>query len=354
MKRLRETPASSPLIDQAQRLIEAAPPIPESSVKMQRIRRALDEPRPSGAGPLLRVPALALAGALLVVGASAFAAVRSWVGRLGSEPAAATVIEAPTAPQDPPARNRALPVPEAAPQLLAAADESTRARALQPTREANRRLSAADEPAGTRAQSTRRSKQQLSAAEDRVRTRVLSDLADNPSHGSPRQNAIRAARSAASRVPPPMSAPTVSRTAAPPRPAATVTRATPPPKVAAVASQAAATPTVTEATDELAAIPEPARLSRAAKRSSDSELVVRAVQMLRRDHDPVPASRLLERYCARNPAGVLAEEVLSLQIEAAVAAEDPRARSFAREYLARYPDGRYRERAARALEGGAP
>jgi hypothetical protein len=95
-------------------------------------------------------------------------------------------------------------------------------------------------------------------------------------------------------------------------------------------------------------------MSRAAKRSSDSELVVRAVQTLRRDHDPALASRLLERYRTRNPAGVLAEEVLSLQIEAAVAAGDPRAPAFAREYLARYPDGRYRERAERALGGGAP
>jgi hypothetical protein len=90
------------------------------------------------------------------------------------------------------------------------------------------------------------------------------------------------------------------------------------------------------------------------RRSSDSELVVRAVRALRRDHDPEAAARLLDRYRTRNPSGVLAEEVLSLQIEAAVAAKNERAAAFAREYLARYPEGRYRARAKRALSGEGP
>jgi hypothetical protein len=89
-------------------------------------------------------------------------------------------------------------------------------------------------------------------------------------------------------------------------------------------------------------------------RSSDSELVVRAVRALRRDHDPEAAARLLERYRTRNPSGVLAEEVLSLQIEAAVAAKNARAAAFAREYLSRYPEGRYRARAKQALSGEGP
>jgi outer membrane protein assembly factor BamD (BamD/ComL family) len=99
---------------------------------------------------------------------------------------------------------------------------------------------------------------------------------------------------------------------------------------------------------------DPSRRLRSAKHSSDSELVVRALQTLRRENDPAEAARLLERYRARNPSGVLAEEVLSLQIEAALAGVDPRAHAFAREYLSRYPEGRYRERAARALAAGAP
>lgn len=127
---------------------------------------------------------------------------------------------------------------------------------------------------------------------------------------------------------------------------------TSPALVAAEVSQAA--PSSLERSEEREAIPEPAQLTRAAKRSSDSELVVRAVETLRRDHDPALAARLLEQYRTRNPAGVLAEEVLSLQIEAAGAVGDPRARSYAREYLSRYPDGRYRERAERALGGAAP
>jgi hypothetical protein len=40
-----------------------------------------------------------------------------------------------------------------------------------------------------------------------------------------------------------------------------------------------------------------------------------------------------------------------LQIEAAVAMEDPRALMFAREYLARYPHGRYVRVARKALAG---
>jgi hypothetical protein len=56
----------------------------------------------------------------------------------------------------------------------------------------------------------------------------------------------------------------------------------------------------------------------------------------------------------RNPSGPLAEEALSLRIEAALALDDPRARSLARQYVVRYPSGRYLAVAHRALSEGAP
>jgi hypothetical protein len=88
--------------------------------------------------------------------------------------------------------------------------------------------------------------------------------------------------------------------------------------------------------------------------ASDSELVHRAVKALRRDDDPASAARLLEQHRARSPTGPLAEEVLSLQIEAAIALRSARAQALAREYLARYPRGRYVAVAQRALTETAP
>jgi hypothetical protein len=56
----------------------------------------------------------------------------------------------------------------------------------------------------------------------------------------------------------------------------------------------------------------------------------------------------------RNPSGPLAEEALSLRIEAALALHDTRARALAEQYVARYPSGRYLALARRALSGETP
>ena len=80
----------------------------------------------------------------------------------------------------------------------------------------------------------------------------------------------------------------------------------------------------------------------------------RALKALRRDGDPALAARLLEENRKRYPEGPLAEEALSLQIEAALALHDPRAHAFARDYVTRYPNGRYLDVAQRALAGTAP
>jgi outer membrane protein assembly factor BamD (BamD/ComL family) len=88
--------------------------------------------------------------------------------------------------------------------------------------------------------------------------------------------------------------------------------------------------------------------------TSNSALVHRAVKALRRDGDAALAASLLEENRKRYPNGPLAEEALSLQIEAALALHDARARAFAREYMTRYPNGRYLEVARRALQDAAP
>jgi hypothetical protein len=82
--------------------------------------------------------------------------------------------------------------------------------------------------------------------------------------------------------------------------------------------------------------------------------VHRAAKALRHDGDPALAARLLEAHRAQSAAGPLAEEALSLEIEAAIELHAPRAATLAREYLSRYPGGRYTDIAQRALAGTAP
>lgn len=81
----------------------------------------------------------------------------------------------------------------------------------------------------------------------------------------------------------------------------------------------------------------------------DSELVHRALTALRRDHDAALAARLLKEQRKLYPDGPLAEEALSLQIEAAVVLGDRNAKLLAKQYMSRYPGGRYAEIAKRAL-----
>lgn len=81
----------------------------------------------------------------------------------------------------------------------------------------------------------------------------------------------------------------------------------------------------------------------------DPTQVAEAVRALRRQGDPVRAQALLDQYLRANPRGALAEDALALSIEAAAARKDPRAGDYARRYLARYPQGRFRAVAERAL-----
>lgn len=96
---------------------------------------------------------------------------------------------------------------------------------------------------------------------------------------------------------------------------------------------------------------EPPSVKRADKprAGEDPSRVAEAVRALRKQGDAARAQVLLDQYLKSNPRGALAEDALALSIEAAAARKDPRASDYARRYLARYPDGRFRALAERVL-----
>jgi hypothetical protein len=86
--------------------------------------------------------------------------------------------------------------------------------------------------------------------------------------------------------------------------------------------------------------------ARAPSAGSDVARVHEAAKALRRHGDPERALVLLERSPIQGP---LAEEALALRIEASLMAGNGRQVKLAASYLKRYPAGRYRELAQRAL-----
>jgi hypothetical protein len=72
--------------------------------------------------------------------------------------------------------------------------------------------------------------------------------------------------------------------------------------------------------------------------------VLDALVALRRDHDPVRAGALLDKYLASHGRGALREEALALAIEAAdVRGDRLLGQRLARTYEAEYPQGRFRQ-----------
>ena len=82
----------------------------------------------------------------------------------------------------------------------------------------------------------------------------------------------------------------------------------------------------------------------------DPAPVLDAIRALRKSRDPARAQKLLDDYLKTNPRGALSEDALGLAIEAAAARRDPRAADYARRYLARFPNGRFRAIAVRAAQ----
>jgi hypothetical protein len=91
-----------------------------------------------------------------------------------------------------------------------------------------------------------------------------------------------------------------------------------------------------------------------APRPEEAALVLGALHSLRHDHDAHGALHQLDEYRARFPDGDLTEEALALMIEARAALDDREAGALAAQYVQRYPKGRFREAAERALRRFAP
>lgn len=74
----------------------------------------------------------------------------------------------------------------------------------------------------------------------------------------------------------------------------------------------------------------------------------------RRSGDLEKMNRLADEYRSEQPTGALDEEALALSLEAAIAKGSPRAQPLAREYLDKYPQGRFATLAKKALKSSSP
>jgi hypothetical protein len=73
----------------------------------------------------------------------------------------------------------------------------------------------------------------------------------------------------------------------------------------------------------------------------------------RRNGEAEKVGKLVEAYRQKHPNGALGEEALGLAIESAAARGSSDAPRLAREYLTRFPSGRFRTAAKRVLEPAA-
>jgi len=95
--------------------------------------------------------------------------------------------------------------------------------------------------------------------------------------------------------------------------------------------------------------PAPTARTREVSAVEDPAYVGAALRVLRTDHDPARALRLLAKYLKAYPRGMLSEEALALSIEAEMDLGSPTAATFAQRYMKEYPNGRFREAAIQAL-----
>jgi hypothetical protein len=136
---------------------------------------------------------------------------------------------------------------------------------------------------------------------------------------------------------------------APPASIVVAPRLSPPASFASPGSSPSAVTELGGPADAPPSAPPSAKRSERPLAGEDPTQVAEAVRALRKQGDAARAQLLLDRYLRANPRGALAEDALALSIEAAAARKDPRASDYARRYLARYPNGRFRAVAERAL-----
>ena len=321
MKRLRELPPSGDEdLDFAARVIAETAPLEVSRVRMRRVEIALERGTRRGAPP--RVVRFALACVLVagaVAGASA-AVVRQIAHRHEVE-----AVRAPAHPTSQPGQRRSVKhagepsvaVPAPLPVLATAQPAPPTDAVVSP-----KVVEPADRLAGSR-----------------------SNVALATSSPSP-----PTARSAVPAVEP-ASAHTTA-TIVVPRPRPPTERDTLP-RVSAIEPSASTTPAdeavptrfddVTTSALPIASAPVVA----AAPPREEAQLVARAMQLLRVEHDTVRAAHILDDYLERYPHGALLEEALVLDVEAASGHDDARAAELSRAYLNRFPDGRHAEAARR-------
>jgi hypothetical protein len=93
----------------------------------------------------------------------------------------------------------------------------------------------------------------------------------------------------------------------------------------------------------------------AAAPAEEASIVLAALRALRRSHDPVRASVLIARYLESFPQGALVQEATAIAIQASLVRGDREsAARLAKEYLDRYPNGRFVPLARKAVAGPRP